>query len=70
MASFELNKVEKERAYAFIEKHNECRPLLCGICPTFAPYEYIFTPTGIGTSVHIQCPYCGEEKDITDFSNW
>lgn len=33
-------------------------------------FDYIFTPTGIGVGVSIRCNYCGEVKDITDYSEW
>lgn len=33
-------------------------------------YIYTLTGTGIGTAISIKCPECGEEKDVTDFSNW
>lgn len=34
-----------------------------------APY-LIPTGTGIGTILHVKCPICGEEEDITDNSVW
>ena len=34
-----------------------------------APY-LIPTGTGIGVILHVKCPICGEEKDITDDSVW
>ena len=34
-----------------------------------APY-LIPTGTGIGIILHVKCPICGEEKDITDNTVW
>ena len=36
----------------------------------YALFKYIFTPTGIGRSVDIVCPYCGKVKNITDVDSW
>ena len=33
-------------------------------------YIYELTNTGIGTSIKITCPICGESKNITDVDNW
>ena len=27
-------------------------------------------PTSIGTSINVECPFCGEIKNVTDFSDW
>lgn len=32
-------------------------------------YNFKYTPSSCGTSVHIEC-WCGVKKDITDYSNW
>lgn len=71
MTKFELNDVEEERAKAFKEKHKACRPKNNNdMFPQFAPYSYIFTPTGIASCVKIVCPYCGEKEDISDIDSW
>lgn len=36
-----------------------------GKCPYLIP-----TGTGIGTILHVKCPICGEEEDITDMKVW
>lgn len=36
-----------------------------GKCPYLIP-----TGTGIGTILHVKCPICGEEEDITDMEAW
>ena len=33
-------------------------------------WSYTFIPTGLGIVKVIQCNLCGEEKDVTDISNW
>ena len=72
MANYILSEKEEEAAKAFIEKHKKCRPkyLKYTLSPQYAPFKYIFAPTGIGTAVSIKCPYCDREKDITDVSCW
>ena len=71
MTKFELNKKEEELAEAFKEEHKKCRPNKEGeLFLQYAPYSYIFTPTGIGNCVYISCPYCGEKRNITDVSDW
>ena len=32
--------------------------------------SYVFTPTGVGTGVEIQCNICKTKIDITDYGNW
>lgn len=33
-------------------------------------WTYTFIPGGVGTVKTIKCNLCGEEMDVTDFSNW
>jgi hypothetical protein len=61
---FKLNLEEIEAAKLFIEKHPPHEGHSNGCL------SYIFTPTGIGTTVTIRCNTCGEELDITDYSYW
>ena len=71
MTKFELNEIESTRANNFIAWHKRCRPKInSDTLPQYAPFSYIFTPLGIGTSIKIKCPYCGKEKNITDISSW
>lgn len=67
MANYKLSDIENEMANTFKELHKKCRPKGREV---YAPYSYIFTPTGIGVAVKIVCPYCGENKDITDVGCW
>ena len=36
----------------------------------YALFKYILTPTRIGSSVDIVCPYCGKVKNIKYFDSW
>lgn len=48
--------------HLFENKHaNKCK------CHTMI-YELSYT--GIGTSIVIKCPVCGEEENITDYKEW
>lgn len=33
-------------------------------------WHYIITATGIGKVIEIECPICGERKNITDYECW
>ena len=68
MAEYELDEVEQKRFDAFRKSHKKCKPnkgLEVGL-----PYSFIFTPTGIVTTVKVVCPYCGKTKDITNVDCW
>lgn len=39
-------------------------------CKNGNRYIYELTGTGLGTSVVITCPVCGEKKEVTDTSTW
>ena len=45
----------------FLEKHKDC----CRSVMTCFSHE-----SGIGTSIKMFCPKCGESKDITNYDNW
>lgn len=64
---FGLSKVEKERAEQFNEKHRH-KDVEKGAIGGHISYE--FRPTGVGTSINIECGICGEKEDITDYSCW
>lgn len=70
MTEFKLNEVEEKRANDFKQWHKRCRPKPHYALRQYAPFKYIFTPTGIGSSVDIVCPYCGKVKNITDVDSW
>jgi len=59
-----LTALEISRSARFIRVHGK-------VCSKIreAPFEYKFTPTGIGNGVDIICP-CGKKKDITDYGSW
>lgn len=67
MANYTLDELEKERAEKFKQWHKRCRPKNKEVHP---PFKYIFSSTGIGNVVHIVCPYCGKERDITNIDCW
>lgn len=39
-------------------------------CGNGSRYIFELTGTGIGEAISIQCPVCGERKDVTDVENW
>lgn len=61
---FELSGIEKERLDKWLKKHNK----KCIDYPG-GHLTYMFTPTGIGNIVEIQCS-CGKKVDVSDSSNW
>jgi hypothetical protein len=62
---FALNKDEESKMNRWITTHSK----KCQLLPQQA-YSIVFTPTGIGDNVHVKCPHCKKEKDITDYSSW
>lgn len=56
-----LKGSEIEEYNEFREKHKDC----CASVMTCFSHE-----SGIGPSVKMVCPKCGESKDITDYGNW
>lgn len=59
--NYSLQNKEIEQYNEFCEKHRNCK----GSVQTCFSHE-----SGIGVTVKMRCPGCGEEKDITDVSNW
>ena len=83
--NYTLTEQEEKLAKEFKKDHKGCTletlynrsmPLWKRLLhrPMNGPYptkfEYIVTPTGIGTGVDICCNYCGTRKDITDYGSW
>lgn len=61
-----LNPTEAQEYYDFCNKHKSCE-----FSSTIGgKISLIITPTGLGDVVVVRCNKCGEEKDITDVSNW
>ena len=59
---------EKDAYLNFQERHMHERltsRAQGGKCPYLIP-----TGTGIGTILHVKCPICGEEENITDMEVW
>lgn len=64
--TFALNDTEAQQYHDFCNKHRSCE-----FSSTIGgKISVIFTPTGLGDIVVVKCNKCGEEKDITDVSNW
>ena len=64
--TFALNETEAQEYHDFCNKHRSCE-----FSSTIGgKISVIFTPTGLGDIVVVKCNKCGEEKDITDISNW
>jgi hypothetical protein len=68
MALINLNEKEQKLVNNFKNIHKQCvekHPLTSG-----GHFEYIITPTGIGTICKIKCNICNEIQDITDYDCW
>lgn len=71
--NFTLNETESKCADEFYKKHKDCCSKLTRkrfFSSTGGELSYIITPTGLGNCITIRCNSCGEEKEITDTSNW
>ena len=64
--TFYLNSTEVEEYKNFVNKHKKCN---CS-ATIGGKISIIFTPTGLGNAKSVKCNVCGEEKEITDVSNW
>ena len=67
MMKFELNETEIENINKFFEKHRHPDVYKGAIG---GHIDIIFTPTSIGDACNVRCKICGEEEDVTDYSNW
>jgi len=54
---------ERDKYYAFRRKHYDK-------CKNNGRYVIELNATGIGESIIVKCPLCGEYADITDNSMW
>lgn len=58
-----MSPVETRRFRAWETRHyNACHPR--------GGFRRIYTPTGIGCVIEIQCPKCGKVKNVTDYEAW
>lgn len=64
--TFSLNSVEVEEYEKFVNEHKKCN---CS-ATIGGKISIVFTPTGLGDAKSVKCNVCGEEKEITDVSNW
>ena len=63
---FTLTPNEVDEYNKFIEEHKTCK---CS-ATIGGKISVIFTPTGLGDAKSVKCNACGQEKEITDVSNW
>ena len=63
---FTLTPNEVDEYNKFIDEHKNCK---CS-ATIGGKISVIFTPTGLGDAKSVKCNVCGEEKEITDVSNW
>lgn len=63
---FTLTPNEVDEYNKFIEEHKNCK---CS-ATIGGKISVIFTPTGLGDAKSVKCNACGEEREITDVSNW
>ena len=61
---FSISDEEKSRCDKWIDEHRAKHDGKYSSC-----YNYIFTPTGVGTAGKIQCDNCKEEYEFSDFNN-
>lgn len=62
-----LNEVENAAASEFAAKHYEDH---CSGKNRAASLRLSAEQTGMGYVIKVKCPYCKEEKDITDYEVW
>lgn len=66
MRTFTIDDKQEAMVKAWLHNHD------CGYVPaaTMGDFEqYHFTPSGIGTFVHVHCP-CGAELDLNDYDSF
>lgn len=60
---FNINQIEQEK----IDKFKEQTKKHYG---EYGLYEYIFTPTGVGTMIEVKSLKSGIKIDVTDYESW
>ena len=70
-----ISKVEEESAHKWWTTHECYQNRKNGSFDLFpelwTPYPNIrLCPTSISTTIIIQCPFCGKEKNVSDFDRW
>ena len=66
----QMSDKEVQAEKAFREEHYKKCALPLNSKIKGNTYIYTLTGTGLGTGIEIQCPICGEKKDITDIDSW
>lgn len=62
-----LNEAENTAASEFAMKHYQDN---CSGKNHAAALRISATQTGVGYVIKVRCPYCKEEKDLTDYEVW
>lgn len=63
LSLFNMSEKEYDDNKLFMKKHYQS-------CHNGNTFIYTLSGTGIGCTIKVKCPVCGEEVDITDISNW
>lgn len=63
MVTLHLDEVEQKRYNDFVKDHYSRHNFRGGAPVTI-------TPTGIGDNIKVECPYCRETKDISNYEVW
>ncbi len=59
----ELSDDEVKKISGFRNRHYKS-------CKNAGTYIFELAGTGIGEAISIKCPVCGQEENVTDYSNW
>lgn len=65
-----MSDKEYKANQAFVLKHYELHGDPDYAACACSTYIYKLSATGIGTSISVTCPVCGETEDITDIDSW
>jgi hypothetical protein len=70
---FELSKTQWDLLHEWIENHTDDKNKICADKYAGAiggAFKYMFTPTSIGTIVKVECSWCKQIKDVSDYEDW
>ncbi|MBU6491048.1 hypothetical protein KGQ25_02770 [Patescibacteria group bacterium] len=73
---FEISPEEETAASAWFREHQKkcagaksATELPPDVCPSF-PFFFIFEMDAVSYGVSVQCKFCNETQDVTDYSSW
>lgn len=66
MNNFILTEKQLESFHNFRKNHNHNN----NDSTIGGKFSFIFTPTGLGNIIEIQCNICKEKIDLTDYDKW